>query len=196
MIRGRVLGNFANVDWTTNLGDLSIWAEESGTHAIGKSLYSEGLVEAEPQRSTWSTPSDATPTSVDLMISPSDLCTPPPVVLIPAMGRGSAKTCTASLGFVGGDALFVAWCKNFNATAHLERYDRIDVTWTPTTIASGRSSELVRATGPPEAPFLSMEILSTRATFVEESKENARRQGHRRSTDAPRRLGGPVRTRR
>ena len=73
MIRGKVVFNFANVDWTTNLGDLSIGPRKAGTHAIGKSLYSEGLVEASPDGSTVVYTVNATPTSVDLMIPPAIL---------------------------------------------------------------------------------------------------------------------------
>ena len=40
LIRGKVVFNWANVDWTANVGDLSVWTADAGTHHIGPTMYS------------------------------------------------------------------------------------------------------------------------------------------------------------
>ncbi|HSU38205.1 MAG TPA: hypothetical protein VLJ38_01525, partial [Polyangiaceae bacterium] len=46
LVRGKVVFNFANVDWTANVGDLSIWTHAGGAQEIGSTTYSETLISA------------------------------------------------------------------------------------------------------------------------------------------------------
>jgi hypothetical protein len=132
LVRGMVLFNWSNVDWTTNMGDLSVWAANAGTHHIGTTAYSEGLVAASEQGRTIAYTANMKAATTDLMIAPSDLSAPK--VLIPAMGRASDTTCGANIGFVG-ERLFVGWCPAGSEMASIYRFEDIAGTWTPTWIA-------------------------------------------------------------
>jgi hypothetical protein len=132
LVRGRVVFNWANVDWTANVGDLSVWTSDTGTHRIGITTYSEGLVAASEQGVTIAYTANLKNDTMDLMIAPSDLSAPQ--VLIAAVGRGSETTCGPSMGFVG-ERLFVGWCTAGNRTGKIQRFENAAGTWTPTTIA-------------------------------------------------------------
>jgi hypothetical protein len=132
VVRGRVVFNWANVDWTSNVGDLSVWTADAGTHHIGPTAYAEGLVAASEQGATIVYTANAKKETTDLMIAPSDLSAPK--VLIAAMGLGSEATCGASVGFVG-ERLFVGWCAAGSRTGKIERFENIAGVWTATTIA-------------------------------------------------------------
>jgi hypothetical protein len=132
LVRGRVVFNWSNVDWTTNMGDLSVWAAGDGTHHIGSTAYAEGLVAASKQGRAIAYTANMKAETTDLMIAPSDLSAPK--VLIEAMGRGSDTTCGANIGFVG-ERLFVGWCSAGSAKAKIERFENIDGAWTRTRIA-------------------------------------------------------------
>lgn len=132
VIRGRVLFNWANVDWTSNVGDLSVWTADTGTHHIGPTMYAEGLVAASEQGRTIVYTANTTKGTTDLMIAPSDLSAPK--VLIKSMGRGSETTCGASIGFVG-ERLFVGWCAAGSRTGKIQRFENVAGAWTPSLIA-------------------------------------------------------------
>jgi hypothetical protein len=132
IIRGRVVFNWADVDWTTNVGDLSVWTAEAGTHDIGATLYAEELIAANEQGSTIVYTADTQEHTTALMLAPSDLSTPQ--VLIESMGRGSEATCGASIGFVG-ELLFVGWCEAGSRAGKIERYERVGEAWQSTLIA-------------------------------------------------------------
>lgn len=133
LIRGRVVFDFADVDWTTSLGNLSIWTAKHGSHVVGQSLYAEALIAASQDGATVVYTQNSSLVSADLVIAPSDLSSP--VVLIPKMGRGSSATCNPSLGFVE-NSLFIAWCAVGSQSATLERYDRTGDGWSKTVLAS------------------------------------------------------------
>src|SRR5262245_181865 len=44
LVNRNVVFNWAGMDWTTSLGDLSIWSAAGGTQHIGTTVYAEGLV--------------------------------------------------------------------------------------------------------------------------------------------------------
>ena len=132
LIRGKAVFNWANVDWTANVGDLSVWTADAGTHHIGPTMYSEGLVAASEQGATIVYTANAQKETMDLMIAPSDLSRPK--VLIEAMGRGSEATCGASIGFVG-ERLFVGWCAAGSRTGKIERFESVAGQWASTLIA-------------------------------------------------------------
>lgn len=46
LIRGSVVFNWADVDWTKGVGDLSVWTAEGGAQEIGETPYAEALVRA------------------------------------------------------------------------------------------------------------------------------------------------------
>jgi hypothetical protein len=131
LVRGRVLFNWSNVDWTVNMGDLSVWTADAGTHHIGETTYTEGLVAASERGQTIAYTANMKDTTMDLMIAPSDMSAPR--VLIEAMGRGSDTTCGANIGFVG-ERLFVGWCPTGSRTATIDRFEEVGGTWTRTRV--------------------------------------------------------------
>jgi hypothetical protein len=132
LIRGRVVFNWVNVDWKKNVGDLSVWTADAGTHEIGTTQYAEGLVAASQQGKTVVYTANTTATTMDLMIAPADLSKPK--VLISRMGRGSATTCGPSIGFVG-ERLFVGWCSAGSRTGKIQRFEETAGQWKATLIA-------------------------------------------------------------
>ena len=48
IIKGRVVFNWAEVDWEESVGDLSIWSEAGGTVEVGATRYAENLVTSNP----------------------------------------------------------------------------------------------------------------------------------------------------
>jgi hypothetical protein len=87
LIRGRVVFNWTNIDWTTNVGDLSVWTSTTGTQEIGPTLYTEGSVAASEEGTTIAFTANTLQDTTDLVIAPSDLSAP--TVLIHSMGRCS-----------------------------------------------------------------------------------------------------------
>jgi len=132
LIRGKVVFNWADMDWSENLGDLSVWQSDIGPQHIGPTTYSEGLIAASEAGSIVYPANTLEPTT-DLMIAEGDLATPQ--VLIESMGLGSETTCGARIGFVG-ERLFVGWCEVDSQVAKLERYERVGDQWQPTLIAA------------------------------------------------------------
>jgi hypothetical protein len=162
LIRGRVVFNWADIDWTVGMGKLSVWTADAGAHTVGLAPYVEALTSASEDGSTIvytrnnhevgdgsggaggaasasmggaggaGGSGTAPEKATDLMIASSDLSSSE--VLVESMGIGSEATCGASLGFVG-ERLFVGWCSPGSRAAKIERYELADATWTPTTIA-------------------------------------------------------------
>jgi hypothetical protein len=132
LIRGSVVFNWANVDWTVGVGDLSIWSAEGGAHEIGSTPFVEGLVAASESGASVVYPANTSETTTDLMISPGDFSAPE--ALIPSMGLGSETTCGASIGFVG-ERLFVGYCSEGSRAARIERFEQVDGVWESTLIA-------------------------------------------------------------
>jgi hypothetical protein len=134
LIRGSVVFNFANVDWTANVGELSIWTAAGGAHEIGPTTYSETLIAASASGNfvVYTANTSTKKSRTDLMLASSDFATDD--VLIPHMGLGSDTTCSPSLGFVG-EALFVGYCAPDSRDATIQRFDFDGSTWNPTTIA-------------------------------------------------------------
>jgi hypothetical protein len=132
LIRGKVVFNWANVDWEAGVGDLSVWSAEGGAHEVGPTPYSEGLVAASASGASVVFTANASETTTDLMITNADFSSTE--VLIPALGLGSETTCAASIGFVG-DRLFVGYCSEGSRAARIERFELVDGTWEPTLIA-------------------------------------------------------------
>lgn len=161
LIRGRVVFNWADIDWAVGVGKLSVWTADAGAHTVGLAPYVEALTSASEDGSTivYATNNHevgavdtagaggaastsgvggaggagtAPEKATDLMIASSDLGSTE--VLIESMGIGSEATCGASLGFVG-QMLFVGWCLPGSRAAKIERYELAGASWTPTTIA-------------------------------------------------------------
>ncbi len=157
LIRGRVVFNWADVNWEQGVGNLSVWTSESGTHEVGSTPYSETLVAASEDGTSiaftantrelgaggsGSAESDsaggsggaepAPDRATDLMHAPSDLSSQQ--VLIESMGLGSESTCSPSFSFVG-ERLMVGWCEPASRSAKIERYEQDGDSWSKTTIA-------------------------------------------------------------
>jgi hypothetical protein len=132
LIRGKVVFNWADVDWTSNVGDLSVWTAEAGTHEIGETPYAEGLIAASEQGVAIVYTANTNERTTDLMLSGSDLSNAQ--VIIESMGLGSEETCGATIGFVG-ERLFVGWCEAGSRAGRLERFERVDEEWRPTLLA-------------------------------------------------------------
>ncbi len=136
MILGAVLFNYANVDYTANIGDLSVWTAAGGTQEIGTTTYSGTLVAASASGDFFVYPTNANTkkSKVDLMIASSDLVLNEAV--IPGMGLGSDTTCSPQVGFVG-ETLFVGSCAPGGRDATIQRFDFDGTSWNPTTLADG-----------------------------------------------------------
>lgn len=132
LIRGSVVFNWANVDWTVGVGDLSVWSAEGGAHEIGPTPYVETLVAVSASGASVVYTANASETTTDLMITGSDFSEPE--VLIPALGLGSETTCGANIGFVG-ERLFVGYCSEGSRAARIERFEQVDGAWESTLIA-------------------------------------------------------------
>jgi hypothetical protein len=132
LIRGNVVFNWADVDWTKGVGDMSFWTAAGGTQHVGATPYAEALVQASGDGSSVVFPANTTKTTTDLMITSSD--TASGAVLIPALGLGSETTCSAAIGFVG-QRLFVGWCEAESRIAQLQQFDFDGSQWQPTSIA-------------------------------------------------------------
>lgn len=132
LIRGNVVFNWANVDWTKGVGDLSVWTAKGGTREIGETPYAEALVHASADGSIIVYPANTTETTTDLMVASSDLKSQ--AVLIPGLGLGSETTCSAAIGFVG-ERLFVGWCEAESRIAQVQRFDFEGTDWQTTTLS-------------------------------------------------------------
>ena len=133
VMKGKVVFNWANVDWATNLGSLSFWTANAGTIDVGVTLFAEDMVAATPDGMTVVYSTNVGEKTADLMIAQTDFFTSS--VLIPAVGRGSQDTCRARIGFVG-QRLFVGYCATGSQAATIQRFDRTATGWTATPIAS------------------------------------------------------------
>jgi hypothetical protein len=133
VIKGKVVFNWASVDWVTNLGSLSFWTANAGTIDVGVTLFAEDMVAATPDGMTVVYNANVSEKAADLMIARTDFFTSS--VLIPAVGRGSQDTCRARIGFVG-QRLFVGYCAAGSQAATIQRFDLTETGWTSTPIAS------------------------------------------------------------
>jgi hypothetical protein len=52
LIRGRVVFNWADVNWELGIGDLSVWTSDAGAHDVGPTPFAEALVAASDDGST------------------------------------------------------------------------------------------------------------------------------------------------
>jgi hypothetical protein len=132
LIRGKVVFNWANVDWTVGVGDLSVWSADGGAHEIGPTPYVEGLVAASESGASVVYTANTTETTTELMITASDFSAPQ--VLISEMGLGGETTCGASIGFVG-ERLFVGYCTEGSRVARIFRFEQVDGVWDGSLIA-------------------------------------------------------------
>lgn len=133
LIKGRVVFNWAEVDWEKSVGDLSIWSEAGGAVEVGPTRYAENLIASTPDGSAVVYTANESKGTTDLMIASSDLSEPQ--VLIESMGLGSETTCGPSLGFVG-DRLLVGWCEKDKRDGKIERFELDDGEWRATEIAA------------------------------------------------------------
>jgi hypothetical protein len=134
LVRGKVVFNFANVDWTANVGDLSIWTHAGGAQEIGSTQYSESLISASASGDflVYTANTNTKKGKTELMLASADFSVND--VLIPELGLGSDTTCSPSLGFVG-ERLFVGFCAPGSRDATIERFDFDGQAWNPTVIA-------------------------------------------------------------
>jgi hypothetical protein len=133
LIRGNVVFNWSDVDWTKGVGDLSVWSAEGGAHEVGETPYVENLVAASASGRSIVYTANTTETTTDLMITPNDFSAPQ--VLIPAVGLGTEETCGANIGFVG-ERLFVGWCEEGSRAAVIKRFELDGDAWEPKTMAT------------------------------------------------------------
>jgi hypothetical protein len=133
LIRGNVVFNWSDVDWTKGVGNLSVWSAEGGTHDVGETPYVEGLVAASESGASIVYTANTTETTTDLMITSNEFSAPE--VLIPALGLGTEETCGARIGFVG-ERLFVGWCAEGSRAAIIKRFELVDGAWQTQTFAT------------------------------------------------------------
>jgi hypothetical protein len=134
LIRGKVVFNWANVDWMANVGDLSIWTADAGAHVIGSTQFAEGLVAASDAGDVIAYTTNLTTTTMDVVLAPSDLSAPQ--VVMKGAGRGSNTTCTPTIGFVGA-RFFAGSCAAGERSGSIQRFDRGAQGWQSTVISTG-----------------------------------------------------------
>jgi hypothetical protein len=134
LIRGDAVFTWSEVDWTTSLGELSIWTPAGGSHHVGSSLYAEAMIAATSDGQNVVYVQNVTPTTVDIVIASADFVKPQ--VLLQAVGRGSETTCGPSFGF-SNNRLFLGWCTVGNRAGKIERYEEVNGHWAPITLATG-----------------------------------------------------------
>jgi hypothetical protein len=132
LLRGKVVFNFGNVDWTKNVGNLSIWTAAGGAQEVGKTTYSEALISASSSGEWLVYPADTRGAKTNLMLASNDFSTND--VLIEEMGLGNDSTCSPSLGFVG-ERLFVGYCEPDSREAKVVRFERDGKSFSSTMIA-------------------------------------------------------------
>lgn len=122
LIRGRVVFVFTNVDWQTDLGELTIWTAAHGAEAIGPAVYGENAALATEDGSwvAWIGNVNAAGTSADLVVAGADLTTPH--TALASIGLAAKNTCGPRVGFAG-QRLFAAWCTPGKSTATLQRLE-------------------------------------------------------------------------
>lgn len=156
LIRGRVVFNWASVNWEEGVGDLSVWTADKGAREVGPTPYSETLVAASEDGSAivytantrelgvGGAPADdvssgggggeqpAPDRATDIVLAGSDLSSK--TVLIESVGLGSESTCSPSFGFVG-ERFFAGYCAPGSRSAKIERYEHDGKSWVADTIA-------------------------------------------------------------
>jgi len=130
LIEGPVAFNWADMDWTANVGELSIWSRERGTEEVGETLYAEALVAASADGAAIVYTSNTRKTTTDLVVASGDSSE----VLIESLGLASETTCSPSVGFVGS-RLFVGWCKEDDRDGRIDLFERDGDGWERSTIA-------------------------------------------------------------
>jgi hypothetical protein len=133
-IRGSVVFAWANVDWETNLGDLTLWTAASGATHVGTAMSQEATVAASADGSHVMYATNVTPTTMDLVLASADLSSQ--VTIVPSAGRGSQTTCAPHYVFANGHA-FVGWCAEGSLEAKIERFDTAQSELGGTEIATG-----------------------------------------------------------
>lgn len=119
-IHGKAVFAFSDVDYTTNVGDLTVWTASAGAKHVGLALINDDSLGASADGLSLIYATGVNPLTEDIVLSSSDLSTTQ--TLVPAAGRGSLTTCAPSFGF-GGAHAFVATCVVGSMAATLTRFD-------------------------------------------------------------------------
>lgn len=163
LIRGRVVFLFSNVDWTTNIGALTIWTATHGPEFVGDAIYGEDAVFASAD-GAWlgwignPTTAPAGEPSADLRVASIDFDTER--TLLSGIGSGSETTCRPRVGFVG-TRLIAASCAPGQTAAALRAFDApgfgsVEVaTGASTAWSADQSGERVFFTDPSGGAYLS-----------------------------------------
>jgi len=133
VIRGKVVFNWADVDYVANVGDLSVWTADAGAHVVGSTQYSEGLVAASDAGDEIAYTANLTATTMDVVLAPADLSSSQ--IVLQAAGRGSDTTCAASIGFVGA-RFFTGSCAAGARSGTLQRFEHGATGWQSTVLAT------------------------------------------------------------
>ncbi len=120
-IRGKVIFAFSNVNYTTNVGDLTVWTASTGPRFVGPALINDDSLSATVDGSSLLYAANVNPVKEDIVLAASDLSSMQ--TLVGGAGRGSLTTCAPSFGF-GGAHAFVASCALGSMAATLTRFDR------------------------------------------------------------------------
>jgi hypothetical protein len=125
LIRGRVVFVFSGVDWTTNIGALTIWTATHGSKSVGNAIYGDDAVFASSD-GAWlgwignpTTDPGIEPTA-DVHVASSDFAQDS--AILAGIGSGSETTCRPRLGFVG-TRVIAATCAPGQSSASLAAFD-------------------------------------------------------------------------
>ena len=138
LVSGKVVFAWADVDWTTNLGNLGVWSAATGPLHVGITLFLEGTAGASASGTYVLYTTNVTETTVDIVVARTDMTQMS--TLVAGVGRGSETTCAARYGFVG-ERIFVGSCSVGSTSATVVRYEAdAQGVWQPTQIASDSRS--------------------------------------------------------
>jgi len=138
LVSGKVVFAWADVDWTTNLGNLAVWSAATGPMHVGITQFLEGTAGASASGTYVLYTTNVTETTVDIVVARTDMSAMN--TLVAGVGRGSETTCAPHYGFVG-ERIFVGSCSVGSLSASVVRYEAdAQGIWQPTQIASDSRS--------------------------------------------------------
>ncbi|MFO0611593.1 MAG: hypothetical protein U0414_03325 [Polyangiaceae bacterium] len=117
--KGRVVFNFAKVDYDTGTGALTFWTPPHGRRFGGTAVIGEASIAARRDDERILFLDAPTPTTASVVVASTDGAKA--FHLLEGVGRGGMDTCGPSLGFAG-DAAIVAWCHPGSMQATISRF--------------------------------------------------------------------------
>ena len=125
-VKGNTVFTFADVDYSTGLGDLVVWTPAVGRRSFGWVMFGEERIAARHDDAHVLFMKDVQTDTVDIIVASADKLVAQ--ILVDDAGRASESTCGPSFGFAG-DAAVVSWCEVGSTTATLARFVLTGDSW-------------------------------------------------------------------